>query len=765
LEKGVIRFGPFSVGVFLLSSGTTLLVSALVLAGMATWQPSAFPPNWPFVVVVMTLPGLVFLGSGILLMYWSMSQAPGASAVEHPTERVIREERGVAPEEAAPSVIPTPPAPPPPLEPSVPAEPLHPPSPPPTASEPFWTAWRLSLIAGALILFIGVAYFLRSVVVRWPETGIVLALMTGIAVLTLGHRLIQRGWRAFGFGIDALGLGILYLSLYAAFWRYRFIPQAVAFAGMALTTLTGVGLALQYRSAFLIVMALTGGFLTPLWLSTGPIQEHLLFPYLIVLDLAIPVILAVRRWRVLYGMAYFWTQVYWWAYLLDAYEPDRLTTALGYGTGLFLIFLVAPLLYPWLRPEPLPFLDLMVVLGNGILGFGSGWYLLSERLESAGVLGLLPLGFAGVYAAVAAVTAVRARHDRVLRDFLGSLAVVFLTLVFPVQWDWHWVTVGWAAEAVALTWLGTKTGQRPFRLAAGVVTTLMLTHLLVFDTPLRDGASAPPFWNVRTASYGTAIVALFLQQWLLRRVSTSGGAPGTIHRDPRTWAWFGIYALAFLWLVLETWRSMGLWGLADWRGTALIAIGASFSLVALLAPPTLTPGLWRFIGGTVLGMTVVCLLVLEVPLRPGPPVVLNHRTASFLIVVGALAVLALQARRQAKGSTFQRLGILTYFLSLLWVILETTYALDRAGQPDDVRTACVTALLSWGALPALRLGVTRGWRGMARTGGGLLSLSIIKLFVYDWVGGGTRGFSRAAAFMTVGLATLIAGWWTYRKRG
>jgi len=355
--------------------------------------------------------------------------------------------------------------------------------------------------------------------------------------------------------------------------------------------------------------------------------------------------------------------------------------ALGYGTGLFLILLVAPLLYPWLRPEPLPFLDLMVVLGNGILGFGSGWYLLSERLESAGVLGLLPLGFAGVYAAVAAVTAVRARHDRVLRDFLGSLAVVFLTLVFPVQWDWHWVTVGWAAEAVALTWLGTKTGQQSFRLAAGVVTTLMLTHLLVFDTPLRDGASAPSFWNVRTASYGTAIVALFLQQWLLRRVSATGGVPEAARLDSRTWAWVGIYALALLWLVLETWRSMGFWCLADWRGTALIAIGASFSLVALLASPTLTPGLWRFIGGTVLGMTVVCLLVLEVPLRPGPPVVLNHRTASFLIVVGALAVLALQARRQAKGSTFQRLGILTYFLALLWVIL------DRAGQPDDVRTA------------------------------------------------------------------------------
>gem|GEM_PF-4549169 len=46
---------------------------------------------------------------------------------------------------------------------------------------------------------------------------------------------------------------------------------------------------------------------------------------------------------------------------------------------------------------------------------------------------------------------------------------------------------------------------------------------------------------------------------------------------------------------------------------------------------------------------------------------------------------------------------------------------------------------------------------MARTGGGLLSLSIAKLFVYDWVGGGTRGFSRAAAFVAVGWATLPVG--------
>lgn len=781
----MLRSVPFSVGVFLVSSGATLLVAALVLAGMATWQPADFPSNWPFVVLLMILPGLAFLAVGALLMHWSVTQAPGAppeetrwtdlrAELERLAQRVrdLEARLAVPPEAPAPVPVVEPPRPTPPLTP-----PPEPPGPieggrlptPPAAPEPFWTAWRLSLIAGALILFIGVAYFLRSVVQQRPEAGIVLALMTGVAVLVLGHRLIQRGWRAFGFGIDALGLGILYLSLYAAFWHYRFIPQAVAFAGMALTTLTGVGLALRYTSAFLIVMALTGGFLTPLWLSTGQVQEHMLFPYLIVLDLAIPVVLAVHRWRVLYGMAYFWTQAYWWAYLLDAYQPDRLDVALGYGAGLFFIFLIAPLLHPWLRPERLPFPDLMVVLGNGILGFASGWYLLAERLESAGVLGLLPLGFAGIYAVVAGVTGVRARQDRVLRSFLWSLAVVFLTLVFPIQWDWHWVTIGWAAEAVALTWLGATTGQRLFRPAAGVVTVLMLIHLLVFDTPLRDGADVTPFWNVRTASYLTCIVALFLQQWLLRRAPATGYVPNAdvpevISLDLRTWAWMGIYGLTLLWLVLETWRSMGLWGLQDWRGTVLVAIGTVFALWAIVAPPTLHPGLWRFIGGLILGITILTLLAFEAPLESGPSPVLNHRAVSFWVLIGALAGLAMQARQKGRSGAFQAHGIGAYVLFLLWVILEVTYALDRDGVSDDLRTATVTGLLSLGALPALRLGEAYRWRGLSWTGGILLGLSIAKLLFYDWIGAGTRGFARAAAFLTVGLATLIVGWWTYRRR-
>lgn len=82
----MLRSVPFGVGVFLVSSGTTLLVAALVLAGMAAWQPASFPSDWPLVVPVMVLPGLVFLVTGALLMYWSAPPAPEARRTDWQAE-------------------------------------------------------------------------------------------------------------------------------------------------------------------------------------------------------------------------------------------------------------------------------------------------------------------------------------------------------------------------------------------------------------------------------------------------------------------------------------------------------------------------------------------------------------------------------------------------------------------------------------------------------------------------------------------------------
>jgi uncharacterized membrane protein len=37
--------------------------------------------------------------------------------------------------------------------------------------------------------------------------------------------------------------------------------------------------------------------------------------------------------------------------------------------------------------------------------------------------------------------------------FYGGVALFFITLIFPIQFDRQWITIGWALEGAALLWL------------------------------------------------------------------------------------------------------------------------------------------------------------------------------------------------------------------------------------------------------------------------------------------------------------------------
>ena len=66
-----------------------------------------------------------------------------------------------------------------------------------------------------------------------------------------------------------VGLPILYISLFAAFSLYDIIPQMMAFAAMVVVTAAGMALAVLHNATALGFLALLGGFLTPLMVSTG----------------------------------------------------------------------------------------------------------------------------------------------------------------------------------------------------------------------------------------------------------------------------------------------------------------------------------------------------------------------------------------------------------------------------------------------------------------------------------------------------------------
>src|SRR5579864_7437593 len=181
------------------------------------------------------------------------------------TTRIYRIERklGMDPQSAA-EVPPTPSIHPPPPVPSVTtATPLSPPPAGPPANyiplisaAAFKTEPETNLESrigshwlnriGIAALLIGISYFLKFAFDNnWigPAGRVTIGLIAGIAMVVWSERFRGHGYKAFSYSLKAVGIGALYLSLWAAFQLYSLIPSVVAFVMMLGVTAATAALA------------------------------------------------------------------------------------------------------------------------------------------------------------------------------------------------------------------------------------------------------------------------------------------------------------------------------------------------------------------------------------------------------------------------------------------------------------------------------------------------------------------------------------------
>lgn len=94
--------------------------------------------------------------------------------------------------------------------------------------------------------------------------------------------------------------------------------------------------------------------------------------------------------------------------------------------------------------------------------------------------------------------------------WFGGVALLFLTLVFPIQWDRQWLTLGWALEGVALLWLFHRVPHPGLRgVGAGLLVTafvrLALNPAVFAYHPRSDTA----IFNWYLYSFGVVTLCLF----------------------------------------------------------------------------------------------------------------------------------------------------------------------------------------------------------------------------------------------------------------
>ena len=363
---------------------------------------------------------------------------------------------------------------------------------------------------GIAAVLIGVSYFLKYAFDNnWigPAGRVTVGLLAGIGIVVWSERFRSRGYQVFSYSLKALGVGVLYLSLWAAFHVYALIPSGVAFAAMLAVTASTAALAISQDAEILAAFALTGGFTTPLLLATGVNKELQLFSYVALLDLAAVLMVARKPWRRLLALAFVGTLVLYIGWDSEFYNRSQLNLTLAFATLFFIIFAVAPLLARQPEGEIAPFaaIPLFLAFINAVVYFVQVYAMFEEVDKHA--MAWFALALAAVYIFLSKQTQ-RYYPDPAniqrLHYLHLALAIGFITVAIPIRLDGHWITIGWLVEAAVLLWLGDRIRSTFLNAFAIGAIALGVVRLLAVD----NFEVATLIFNARMATFAVAIAVL-----------------------------------------------------------------------------------------------------------------------------------------------------------------------------------------------------------------------------------------------------------------
>src|SRR5204863_2706298 len=193
------------------------------------------------------------------------------------------------------------------------------------------------------------------------------------------------------------------------------------------------------------------------------------------------------------------------------FDPARATVPLIWYLVFYAVFSVFPFIFhrdfagkttPW---------------ATAALAGPLHFYLVYQLIRAAhpnGVLGLLPAAFAMPALIGLLILLKRTPLDTPARNaqlaLFGGAALFFITLIFPIQFDRQWITVGWALEGAALCWLFHRVPHPGLRLAGVGLLVVVFARLALNPTVLSyHPRAAAPIFNWYLYTYGIATACLF----------------------------------------------------------------------------------------------------------------------------------------------------------------------------------------------------------------------------------------------------------------
>jgi uncharacterized membrane protein len=314
----------------------------------------------------------------------------------------------------------------------------------------------ISLI-GIIITVIGVSIGAKYAIDRdliSPATRILLGYLFAAGLFGTAIWL-KKKYLNFSAVLLSGSLAIIYFLTFFAYSYYALIPQRLAFALMLFFTAFTVAAAINYNRQVIAHIGLVGAYAVPFLLSNDSGRADILFGYMTIINFGILAISLKKFWKPLYYSSFIFTwSIYSAWYLADYRAAEHFPIAFGFALIFFLTFYLTFFSYKLIAREEFNPEIVVLVLINSFIFYGFGYATLDSRDDSQMYLGMFTLANALLNFLVAFVIHKYQLGDRKNFYLAIALAVTFLTIAVPVQFEGSWVTLIWTAEAASLFWIG-----------------------------------------------------------------------------------------------------------------------------------------------------------------------------------------------------------------------------------------------------------------------------------------------------------------------
>ncbi|WP_176842388.1 DUF2339 domain-containing protein [Chitinophaga filiformis] len=647
---------------------------------------------------------------------------------------------------------------------------------------------------GIAILVIGIGFFLKYAIDKnWiNEIGrTFIGIVCGGILIGLAHRL-RKTFTAFSSVLVGGGVAVLYFSITIAFQQYHLISQTLAFIMMVLITAFTVVLSLSYDRKELAVLAILGGFSSPLLVSTGAGNAAVLFTYILILNVGMLILAYYKKWNIVNIISYIATVILfgtWLSYNISQKEGKAVPygTALIFATLFYVVFFLMNVVNNLRQRIDFKVIEIMMLLSNTFLYYAAGMVILAH-IGKAGVpefdsdagryQGLFTACMA-VFNFIFAYALYRIqRADRNLVYLLIGLTLSFLSLTAPVQLNGNHITLFWAAESVLLLWLYQRSRIALMQYASGIVFCLMFVSLQIdwwhtyshFEEYDYFMPWEPPFINQGFITGVVCIAAVVIIRRLLKK---------EVHEDQHLNAQIssiryalGIVLVGFIYLtgILE----LAYQSIHYWRGATTLCTGIyNYVFIAyMLYHSRKEHDAVRMMFLFVAGVFIIAFIVFynDMIIDVRTDYLQNHQPLAYF-VVGCLLIVSLFPMLAQAHLTVKSLERKEYSHAFQWIAtLSVLYVLSASldhivalstWQPN-IHSSDVTNnsqrtgyTILWGAFAFTLIYLGFRWQSkqVRIIAISLFALTLLKLFLFDLHDLSEGG--KIAAFISLGIILLI----------